>query len=365
MLNQLNTNKPKVLYVDDEQNNLMSFKAAFRMDFDVVLANSPEDAIALLSKEDVQVIISDFRMPNMTGVELFEKIRIEYPKPLRILLTAYGDEQNLMNAINKGQVFRYIKKPWVEEDIRSAVKESFDFFITKNSLELKNKELVEAYRDLDRFVYSVSHDLRSPLMGILAIANLLNKDSNKEEVEGLMLLVKKNIARLDEFIVNLLEYYRVKRGELTIRNVDFKALFIQLSEIYQADAQSRGIKFEIEVNQEEEFRSDQVVLMIALQNLISNAIKYQREDNDNKFIRMKAVVDNCVAMVRIEDNGIGIEAPYLPKIYEMFFRASSQASGSGIGLYNTKHAIEKLGAQIHVRSVFKEGTSFEVIIPCK
>ncbi|MDP1728040.1 MAG: hybrid sensor histidine kinase/response regulator [Bacteroidota bacterium] len=365
MTNAQNTHKPIVLYVDDERNNLLSFKAAFRLDFNVLMANSPEEALDILSKEEVHVIISDFRMPTMTGVELFEKIRYEYPRPLRILLTAYGDVQNLSDAINRGQVYRYIKKPWAEDDIRFAVKEAFDFYTTKNSLEQKNKELIEAYRDLDRFVYSVSHDLRSPLMGILATTNLLNRDSNIDDIDGLVLLVQKNIHRLDEFIVNLLEYYRVKRGELSIKNVDFNALFEQIIGIYTADLKSRGISIEVNVDQREEFRSDPMVLTIAIQNIISNAIKYQREDNDKKFIKIKAVVFDCFANIKIEDNGIGIESVYLDRIYEMFFRASSQEFGSGIGLYNAKNAMDKIGAEIKASSVVNEGTLFELIIPSK
>lgn len=357
--------KPRVLYVDDEQNNLFSFKASFRPDFEIFLANSPAEALELLTREEVQVIISDFKMPIMTGVELFEKIRVIYPRPLRILLTAFGDVQSLSDAINRGNVYRYIKKPWIEEDIRSAVKEAVDFYETKNSLEQKNAELLEAYRDLDRFVYSVSHDLRSPLMGILSVSNLINRDTHKDDLELYVDMIRKNIERLDTFVISLLEYYKVKRGQLNIVDINFENFFEDLQNIYNAELFSQGIKLESEVDQKEIFRSDYLVLLIAIQNFVSNAIKYQRIDNTHKRIKLKVRVYNAHAILSIEDNGIGIEEVYISKIFEMFFRASSQSMGSGIGLYNAKNALDKLGAQIKINSKIDSGTCFEIVIPSK
>jgi len=364
MIDQQST-KPLVLYVDDEKNNLIAFKAAFRLDFDIKLASSPEEALEMLQECDPQIIISDFRMPKMTGVELFEKVRVLYPRPLRVLLTAYSDLQSLTDAINKGQVFRYIKKPWVEMEVKKVVKEGFEYYFTKNELEIRNKELIEAYKDLDRFVYSVSHDLRSPLMGILAVSNLLAKSQNFNEVYEYADLINKNVNRLDEFIHNLLEYYKIKRGELTIKEIDFAVLLENLIEIYESDAKSKNIHINVVVEQNERFSSDPLVILVALQNLLSNAIKYQKEDNTDKFINFKVKVNRGSVIIRVEDNGIGIDPDYIHKIFEMFFRASAVGVGSGIGLYNAKHALDKLGASIDVDSKLNQGTSFEIIMPSK
>ncbi len=357
--------KPLVLYVDDERNNLIAFKAAFRLDFDIKLAVSPEEALELLKECEPHIIISDFRMPNMTGVELFEKIRVKYPKPLRVLLTAYSDLQSLTDAINRGQVYRYIKKPWVEDEVKKVIRESFEYYFTKNELELRNKELVEAYKDLDRFVYSVSHDLRSPLMGILAISNLLSKSQNLDEVFDYADLINKNVNRLDEFIHNLLEYYKIKRGELTIKDIDFGDLLKNLFEIYESESKDKGIRIDLSVTQNEVFSSDSLVILVALQNLLSNAIKYQSEEQTDKYVKFTVNVLRGAASITVEDNGIGIEPEFLPKIFDMFFRASAVGAGSGIGLYNAKHALDKLGATIHVQSVINVGTKFEIVLPSK
>lgn len=357
--------KIKVLYVDDEENNLVAFKAAFRFDYQIRLANSPEEALQILAQDEIHVILSDFRMPFMTGVELFEKISKQYPKPMRILLTAYTDIESLIDAVNRGHIFRYIKKPWQEADIKTAIEEAYRFFITKNSLEEKHLELVEAYKDLDRFVYSVSHDLRSPLMGILAIAKLIEREQNLTEIQTLVYYVTKNVNKLDEFIRSLLEYYRVKRGELSLKPVRFQKMFDDLTGLYVADALSHRVKFEVEVNQQSDFITDPMVLTVCLQNLVSNALKYQRNDNPDKLVKLSAEVKGNQALIKIEDNGIGIEPEYHAKVFDMFFRASSQGAGSGVGLYNAKHALDKLGGTVKMHSVVNEGTLFELVIPGK
>jgi signal transduction histidine kinase len=357
--------KPVVLYVDDERNNLMSFKASFRLDFEVLLANSPDEAFELLKKHKPQVIISDYRMPFMTGVEMFEKIRLTYPEPFRVLLTAYGDVEALTDAINKGQIFRYIKKPWIEDEIRNVVKDATEYYHTKWLLEEKNRELAEAYKELDRFVYSVSHDLRSPLMGILAIAGFLQKTQKMEEVHEFGDMITSNVTRLDEFISNLLEYYKVKRGELTISSVKFDKLLEEVKGIYAIEMMEKKINCEIVVSQNEEFRSDKLVLLIVIQNLLSNSIKYQKHDNPSKHILLSATVNRGEVVITVKDNGIGIGKEFQPRVFEMFFRASSQAMGSGIGLYNAKMALNKLGGEITIESDTGQGTTFILKIPSK
>ncbi len=357
--------KPVVLYVDDERNNLMSFKASFRLDFEVLLANSPDEAFDLLKKHKPQVIISDYRMPFMTGVEMFEKIRLIHPEPFRVLLTAYGDVEALTDAINKGQIFRYIKKPWIEDEIRNVVKDATEYYHTKWLLEEKNRELTEAYKELDRFVYSVSHDLRSPLMGILAIAGFLQKTQKMDEVHEFGDMITSNVTRLDEFISNLLEYYKVKRGELTISSVKFEKLLEEIKGIYAIEMMEKKINCEIFVSQNEEFRSDKLVLLIVIQNLISNSIKYQKLDNHDKQILMSATVNRGEVTITVKDNGIGIGKEFQPRVFEMFFRASSQAMGSGIGLYNANMALNKLGGEITIESDTGQGTTFILKIPSK
>ncbi|MCD0489577.1 response regulator [Pedobacter sp. MC2016-14] len=128
-----------ILYVDDEVHNLNAFKASFRRCFNVFTADSAADALAVLKEESIHVIVTDQRMPVMTGIEFLESIIEKYPDPIRILLTGYSDINAVIDAINKGQVYLYITKPWQDDELRLNLERAYEVF----SLRKQNKELNE------------------------------------------------------------------------------------------------------------------------------------------------------------------------------------------------------------------------------
>jgi len=125
------SNKISILYVDDELNNLVSFKAVFRIKYNILTAISGEEAINILAKNEVHIIITDQRMPHMTGVEFLESILDEYPDPIRILLTGYADMNAVIDAINKGKIFHYLTKPWNEEELDMAITRAYEVYKQK------------------------------------------------------------------------------------------------------------------------------------------------------------------------------------------------------------------------------------------
>lgn len=132
-------NKINILYVDDEQNNLVSFKATFRMKYNVHIAISGEEAIKILHSQPIDIIITDQRMPNMTGVEFLESILEEFPDPMRILLTGYADLNAVIDAVNKGKIFHYLTKPWNEDELDMTIKRAYEVY----TLRKDEKELTE------------------------------------------------------------------------------------------------------------------------------------------------------------------------------------------------------------------------------
>jgi response regulator RpfG family c-di-GMP phosphodiesterase len=128
-----------VLYVDDEVHNLNSFKAGFRRLFNVFTAESALEGRKILETENIQVIITDQRMPVMTGIEFLESIIPDFPDPIRILLTGYADINAVIDAINKGQVYKYIQKPWMDEDLRINIEKAYEIY----ALRKENRELTE------------------------------------------------------------------------------------------------------------------------------------------------------------------------------------------------------------------------------
>ncbi len=143
------TEKIKILYIDDEVNNLSAFKANFRRIYDVYTAESAVEGRKVLETTDIEIILTDQRMPEMTGVEFLESIVKEYPNPIRILLTGYTDMQALIDAVNKGQIYRYLNKPWNEDELMMYITQAYEVYsLRKENLEL-TKSLLQANKQLE------------------------------------------------------------------------------------------------------------------------------------------------------------------------------------------------------------------------
>ncbi len=132
-----------VLYVDDEVHNLNSFKASFRRAYNVFITESISTAMQILENNEIHIIISDQRMPEMTGIEFFESILDAHPEPIRMLLTGYADINAVIGAINKGQVYKYFSKPWDEAEIMKTISEAYEIYCLRK----ENKELTEKLLD--------------------------------------------------------------------------------------------------------------------------------------------------------------------------------------------------------------------------
>lgn len=133
--------KITILYVDDEENNLISFKATFRIQHHVLTAISGEEAFKILKTKEVDIIITDQRMPAMTGVEFLEKVIQEFPDPIRILLTGYADMSAVVDAVNKGKIFHYVTKPWNEEELNLTIMRAYAKYLEKAQLTDMNEKL--------------------------------------------------------------------------------------------------------------------------------------------------------------------------------------------------------------------------------
>jgi response regulator RpfG family c-di-GMP phosphodiesterase len=133
--------KITILYVDDEENNLFSFKATFRIKYNVLTAISGDEALNTLAEKPIHIIITDQRMPGMTGVEFLEKVLEKYPDPMRILLTGYADMGAVVDAVNKGKIFHYLAKPWNEDELDMTINRAYQKYLEKAELKKMNQKL--------------------------------------------------------------------------------------------------------------------------------------------------------------------------------------------------------------------------------
>jgi signal transduction histidine kinase len=354
-------NKISVLYVDDEEDNLLAFKATFRRMYDVFTATSGGQGLSILNDHPIHVIIADQRMPQSTGVEFFDIVRVVHPNPIRILLTGYTDAEAIIEAINKGQIYRYLKKPWDDLELQTTINNAYEIYSTRLKLKTKVDELERANDELNRFVYSTSHDLRSPLSSIMGVLNLAKMECSVTDPNGYMGMIETCIKKMDFFTIKVIEYYRNKRVENSIEQIDFKSMIETSIEICKM--QNPSISFDFNLSQGSEFKTDAFRLSVIIDNLLSNAVKYQRPDEVNPSIKLLVEADENEATILIEDNGVGIIEDHMNSIFKMFFRSNFAVTGLGIGLYIVKEALTRIGGEILVKSTFGVGTSFKLRLP--
>lgn len=350
----------RVLYIDDEENNLHAFKASFRRQYEIYTANSAAEGLILLQSISVHVIIADQKMPTTTGVEFFKSIKESHPDPIRILLTGYTDIEALADAINHGDIYRYITKPWNELELHNSIKNAYDAY--RDKIDLKNKvaELEKTNDELNRFIYSISHELRAPLVSVIGIVNLVKMEDLYHSSGEYWGLIETCSNKLDYYIQKTLQYYKNNKTVSENTPVNFKKLVSELIDLYSyAD---RDTTFNINIAQEEEFLGDEFRIEVILGNLISNAIKYQKETEINKRVNIDISVSCDSANILINDNGMGILNEHLEKIFTQFFKSKNH-HGSGLGLFIVKEALNKINGKIAVFSNPLEGTTFKITIP--
>ncbi len=140
-------NPPSILYVDDEVPLLTLFEAVFEDDFEIHTARSASDGLEILRQESIQLLITDQRMPEMTGVELLEAIGDEFPDMGRMILTAYLDVDAIIRAINGGRIDRYVNKPWEEDELRAAIESVLEIYEKRAS---RHRRIAQLETELTR-----------------------------------------------------------------------------------------------------------------------------------------------------------------------------------------------------------------------
>lgn len=356
-------NKISILYVDDEVHNLSAFKASFRRDHDVHLANSAEEAFTLLETISPQIVIADQRMPEVTGVEFFERLLVKNPDPIRILLTAYTSSQTVIEAVNKGQIDKYLVKPWNSDLMQSTLQTGLSMYEARIALRVKNEELRRTNSELNRFVYSVSHDLRAPLMSMLGLINLAKVEDDIDGQVRLFELMEKSVVKMDNYIQTTLDYYRNFKSEISIEPIQVNVLINDIIDSLNAYHQKCKINFSPDGG--EVLYTDRMRLKICLSNIISNAVKYGRKNAENYEINISSNLTDEEFRIEVEDFGIGISEVELPKIYDMFYRSpeNKDTKSTGLGLYLVKEAIHRIKGEVKVESELGKGSKFIITIP--
>jgi signal transduction histidine kinase len=378
----------KVLVVDDEPDVLRSVHDLLRIDYEVVTCQRASEALDhLKAATDVAVILSDQRMPGMTGVELLQQARLIRPETTRLLFTAYADIHAVIDAINQGHVFRYITKPWEAEELESVIRqavERHDMIVEKNQLlaelQTANAKLTEANRLKGVFLEVASHELNTPVTVVLGLTDLwklsLADDATGPERQWVERInaaagrLAKTVQRMFKLVENK-EFGRT----LNLETVELEPLVREAIEELTPYLETREQRVEVEI--EPQFGSldaDSSKIMDILINLLANAIKFTP---DRGTIRVQAQsLEGNPEWVRvvIKDEGVGVHPSEQQYLFEPFFTGFDTLHhssgdyqfgkrGIGLGLSLVKTFVELHGGRVEVQSTPDRGSSFGFLLP--
>ena len=231
-------------------------------------------------------------------------------------------------------------------------------------LEHQNFDLKKLNEELDRFLYSSAHDLKSPLSSILGLVDITRRESNDQKIILYLDMMEKSVRKLEDYIKDIVSYAKNKNQELTITEIDLEN---QLNSVFEEFEFIEGAgRIDKKVLYKEEFPhcyTDVSRLKIILFNLLSNSFRYFDPEKPNSYIHIYGMVKENKTKISIKDNGIGIDDKYKSDVFKMFFRANENSKGSGLGLYIVKETIKKMKGSIELETELGIGTTFHVIIP--
>ncbi|MBN1925114.1 MAG: response regulator [Prolixibacteraceae bacterium] len=390
-----------ILYVDDEESNLRIFKNTFRKSYKILTALSGTEGLKLLQDNKVDLILSDQRMPGMSGVEFLKTAMGKYPELNRILITAYTDYDILRDAVNELNIFQYIEKPWREEDIKTTIDSALEIHqlklenmklttsLIKNNEELKriNEELneeIEKHKETQlelikqkehaeksnllksAFLANMSHEVRTPMNSIMGFAGLLKDEVlSLEKREEFLGIVNNSCIQLLHIIESIVEISKIDSN-----NVELYSSLINvndlLEKVYLAFKPKCPVELQLSKKLPEEcnnIQNDAIKLEQILINLLNNAIKFTSEG------KIDFGVETTESMARffVKDTGIGIEKDNFKMIFERFSQVENSYTkrygGNGLGLAISKAYVEKMGGKIWVISEPGKGSTFYFSLP--
>ncbi|GEP50510.1 hypothetical protein FNO01nite_11820 [Flavobacterium noncentrifugens] len=346
-LDALINNTGDIMWSIDNKLKLITFNKAFDELITTVYGKSLSKGDNIIKRElniRSRKMYRHFYARALAGESFTEIVRITYPD---------GNWSEIsFNPIRKGN--EIVGVACHSRDISERIK-------SEQKLENKNKALMKANFELDRFAYSVSHDLRSPLTSMLGLLSFIEDETRELQTREHAKMIRSSINRLDGFIKNILSYSRNNRTGIEIEKINPRQEVADVVNTFLRRKKAANISFELNIAQEDFFYSDKIGFCTVVENIISNAIKFHSDYVATPFVKIIGFADPENFTITIEDNGIGIAAEQQHRIFDMFFRSSAKIEGSGIGLYIAKEIVEKLEGSISFESHEEKGTLFKIL----
>ncbi|MCP4614594.1 MAG: hybrid sensor histidine kinase/response regulator [Planctomycetes bacterium] len=366
-----------ILCVDDSRTNRMVLDQILKEEFSVIIADSGKQALDILSKHPVSVLLTDQCMPEITGVDLAEKTYKAYPNIIRVIITAYSDLETTVDAINRGRVNRFIKKPWTQSELTAVMRESvLSYHNSQRTKQMQERLLsYERIASLGIMASGIAHDIRQPLFQIFQFIELLNDDISKimdldpeGSLRDLLQTMKQDLDDTTSAI-NALKLLssslltQLNNRPLIKQPINIKELVEGVVAVVRFTVMRRAkLKFEFHEGQKDLYGCSSRLSQLIL-NLLLNAAQAIEDGRpyDNRIV-LRVIPQVNHMLIEVEDTGQGILPENREKIFNLFFTTKEEA-GSGLGLTICRRCVEEHNGTIEVSSIPGEGSCFKVALP--
>ncbi|WP_437693749.1 ATP-binding protein [Sorangium sp. So ce176] len=372
-----------LLIVDDERETLKALRRELRRDYDVLVAESAEQGYAVLRERPIHVVLSDQRMPGMTGTEFYARVKAEFPDTVRLLMTAYADTNAAIQAINEGGVYRFIPKPWDPAGLAGILKDAFSqharlgerqrllswLEARVDALDRENQQLAALKQRSHDLVGTAAHDLRNPIAAIQWFSTMLlaGAGAGSEDARRHLLKIQSNAEFTLQLLEDLLDITTLEGGSVALRmqDADLRGLVAAAVSLNEHSARRKAIEVAIDVPAElPPVRCDVERIEQVLSNLLSNAFKFSHPGT-TVTVRARRLGD--AVEVTIDDQGLGIRPEEISGLFCKFRRTSTRSTGgeksTGLGLSICKNLVERHGGAIRVESELGRGTRVCFTLP--
>jgi len=377
----------KLFIVDDEEAILEALSRTLKGNYEVFLAPSGEKALALLKKNpDVSLILCDQRMPEMTGVEMLEKSREIAPFAVRMLLTGYADIEAVIEAINRGEIYRYLTKPWENEALKLEIKKGIEYFELQKTIRDQNEKLKALDRAKNLFLMLISHELRTPLTTILAFTESYSKGLAQTKEEQILFIkrIEEGARKLENLIEEALDLVTAESGKLNLQkfNVNLVEIIHAVIEKTHPKAIEKKITLETMVPNLK-MSIDPQWMEKNFKKILEYAIAAAHEEGKIWITAKEKVRDSRWSLpsakagggnnlfkewteIQVSFHGDVLNPDQKRKIFEPFLIVGdilNHKMGAGLGLPISKAIIEAHGGTIGIESGKKKGTLITITLP--
>ena len=359
-----------ILYVDDESPNRIVFNAAFKRDFQILTAESGKRALEILDERPVSVLLADIRMPGMSGIDLCECVREKYPTIQRILVTAYSDQRTAIEAINRGGVLRYLKKPWELDEVKQVLREATSRAHLERVVQTLRGAMVERERlaTLSASRAAILHDLANVSTVVSASTTFLGEtiDDHALQIDPEALsMIQEKIHALNSSVNHLTRMQKKIQSMGLLKNNGqgihkVAEIMDVVLELVKVDV-PKQVTISTYCEGDLWVWADRLDVTRILINLINNALQAIAKNSGQ--VTVSATLKGHNVCIRVSDDGPGISDDLRLKVFEGFFSTRIESGGHGLGLSICTELAQANNGTLVLEPSQGSGASFKLMVP--